>query len=393
MKDLYRKTLSFIGSKLSVKPVIVFESSPALTDSARVLFDGIVERKLNYRYKMIWFVEDPMSSRYDAIRTIHNLELIRIGNKNIVDKVMFHFKRDYIMATCQYYLFSNVNYSKVKPKPMQMFYYTTHGIGLKQVKDRLYPSELFSKVAVMSELSKDWLSAVYDDMENKAVNNGHPRLDLLNQDSKYLDLKFRKDNDIAPDQTLIIWVPTYRTHQSGDTNDLNTLEHESDIPLLKTTRDWEKVNQGLKENSTTLILKPHPAQDLSKVKIDNYSNIKMLGNPYLLDKDIHLYSLLNIMDAMITDYSSIGYDFMPLDRPLAFSVDDLELWSENVGFINEDILSNMPGNILKSAEDLIHFISHLSEDEYAVERRSLEKKYHDHATKSSTERTIEYLNL
>lgn len=396
MKKIYITVIKFLGKLVPVKNKIVFESSPEMSDSARVLFDGIIDAGLNDKYKLIWYVQDPTAPRLDKYKQIKNVEFKSIKTDNIVQKLFLNIKRDFTMASCKYYLFSNVNYSKVPPKANQMFYYTTHGIGLKQVKDRLYPSTLFSRVATMSDLTKDWLSAVYNEVDVKGVNNGHPRLDLLNQDNELvsnIDAQYRKDFGIDKSSKIIIWVPTYRTHQSGDTNDLETGENETDIPLLKVQKDWNLVNEALKDTNSVLVLKPHPAQDLNKVHIEDLSNIRLLSNDYLIENDIHLYSFLNITDGMITDYSSVGYDFLLNDKPLAFSVDDLEIWSKNVGFIDTDIDALMPGDILKTPEDLVYYIKNLENDEFNSERNILKDKFHDYNEVSSTERTIKYLEM
>lgn len=87
-----------------------------------------------------------------------------------------------------------------------------------------------------------------------------------------------------------------------------------------------------------LIIKLHPMvtnSDLSQYK--GFSNIFFLSSQDLLDYDVQLYSIIGKCDALISDFSSVVYDFMALDRPIGYVLTDLNSYAndKNEGFIHE----------------------------------------------------------
>ncbi len=53
-------------------------------------------------------------------------------------------------------------------------------------------------------------------------------------------------------------------------------------------------------------------------------NLHILEDNYLRDKRLDLYEVVNAADLLITDYSSIYFDYLLLDRPIIFTPLDLE---------------------------------------------------------------------
>ena len=51
-----------------------------------------------------------------------------------------------------------------------------------------------------------------------------------------------------------------------------------------------------------------------------------------LKKGLSVYALLRNADALITDYSSAYFDYMLLNRPIAFTVEDIEEYRKRSGF-------------------------------------------------------------
>ena len=95
-----------------------------------------------------------------------------------------------------------------------------------------------------------------------------------------------------------------------------------------------------------------------------------------------LYALLGQADGLITDYSSVYFDYLLLNRPIGFTVDDMEEYMKNRGFVVDDPRPLMPGQFLNTPEDFCGFLSDLLEgrDPYGEERlrvKELTNKYDD----------------
>ena len=68
------------------------------------------------------------------------------------------------------------------------------------------------------------------------------------------------------------------------------------------------INQTLAQNRVLLLIKPHQSQEMSFIKVSDYSNICIITNSMLENNKVQLYSLLSQVDALITDYSSIYHE-------------------------------------------------------------------------------------
>ncbi|WP_251619754.1 CDP-glycerol glycerophosphotransferase family protein [Odoribacter lunatus] len=137
--------------------------------------------------------------------------------------------------------------------------------------------------------------------------------------------------------------------------------------------DFEVLNSSLRKKQALFLLKLHPATNLN-VDISKYSNVLMV------DKNIDIYPLLPVTDILITDYSSIYYDYILMkekhillfpfdysdyiskDRDLAFDFDKytpgvraytfrelLDYIENQIPIINDDkewIINQFWGNVL-----------------------------------------------
>ena len=116
------------------------------------------------------------------------------------------------------------------------------------------------------------------------------------------------------------------------------------------------------------------------MKITDQSNIRVLTGIRVKELHIDNYRLLSCTDAMISDYSSAASEYLQLNRPIAYSTDDMEVYK--LGFIVDDIHSLMAGPEIKNLCDMMEFIKDVvdEKDDYEEKRLNLRKyffKYHD----------------
>ena len=90
-----------------------------------------------------------------------------------------------------------------------------------------------------------------------------------------------------------------------------------------------------------------------------------------------LYCLLPATDALITDYSSVYFDYLLLNRPIGFVVDDLEHYRRQRGFLLEPVERWMPGEHFRSVNDLEGFIRDVAagRDPYRGHRNGLSEMF------------------
>lgn len=107
--------------------------------------------------------------------------------------------------------------------------------------------------------------------------------------------------------------------------------------------------------NSLLIIKIHPMQDLNDIKVHDYSNIKLLNGKSVKILGVENDRLMKDADALIGDYSSAAYDFMHLDRPVGFTMDDAKEYK--LGFFVDNPIELIGGQIIKNVKDYMHFIN------------------------------------
>ena len=108
-------------------------------------------------------------------------------------------------------------------------------------------------------------------------------------------------------------------------------------------------------------MKPHFAQDISYITNLNLSNILFINDAFFTKNQISSYEFVGNCDALITDYSSIYYDFMLCDKPIALVWEDIEEYKQNPGFAIgvEKYLDG--GEQVYSLDELNLFVKHVAE--------------------------------
>lgn len=174
----------------------------------------------------------------------------------------------------------------------------------------------------------------------------YPRCELLFWDKEKLkqfisDIEDRSTyqlvETISSYKKVYIYMPTWR--------DLKT-DFLSDSEI-----DFIQLNKILEEKSYLLLLKLHPLTKINKEELISLPNIMLLNN------DIDIYPLLPFTDVLITDYSSIYYDYLLMkdknillfpfdyheyitkDRDFAFDFDEYTPGRRAMNF--EELLSNI----------------------------------------------------
>ena len=100
----------------------------------------------------------------------------------------------------------------------------------------------------------------------------------------------------------------------------------------KDTKEAEKLNAFAQANRMLIVIKPHPAQDLSFIKMQSLSHIRMISDQFFAEHQITSYEFVNASAALITDYSSIYYDYLLRDHPIALTWEDIEEYRQDPGF-------------------------------------------------------------
>ena len=278
---------------------------------------------------------------------------------------------------CKYY-FSGVLGERFACKPgnKQISVQMWHGIALKALvytKKRQYMLKSFTHALCYSEfvaeiMKKDWN---FDD--SKVLLSQNPRDDWMFSGKDCFSMF-----DIPTDRKTVMWLPTFRNNTASQFFDSNI-----DFPLLNDKLVCE-LDRYLKDCNINLVIKLHPLQREIGFLHGDFSNIYLLENKDFDNSECEFYEMLGQADALLSDYSSVAIDFMLLDRPLGYVIDDIGEYDSRRGFHVDDPLKFMPGHHISNFEELKVFLKDIENgaDVYREERHKINNvlnKYQDGA--------------
>ena len=110
---------------------------------------------------------------------------------------------------------------------------------------------------------------------------------------------------------------------------------------------------------------------------------------------LQLYDILNKFDAMISDYSSITFDYLHLNRPIGYTLDDFDEYEKSRGFAYENPKDYMPGHHIYNFDDFLNFIKDVADkkDEFEAERKRVQKEVGLVEGWNNCQRILEWFHL
>lgn len=149
---------------------------------------------------------------------------------------------------------------------------------------------------------------------------------------------------------VFLYAPTWR-------DDSRDFIEEARIDLVK-------LNNLMKENNSIFIFKLHSA---TRINID----LSSFSNLILIDHKLDSISLLKIAHCLITDYSSIYFDYLCLDRPIIHFCFDLDSYLKNREMYL-DYNDSVAGAKVSSFEELLYEIEYIinNNDRYSNLRKN-----------------------
>lgn len=353
--------------------IIIFESQPNFADNTYWFFKYLTENTdIPKKYKLVWLVKDNSEFRSSLCDT--KIECIARNQKSFIEKLkyLYYYNFAKFIIDCNGYVY--------KKNHKQKRIFLGHGMPLKIVKEYdLIKGEVDMNMITSYNFNKHF----YDigDTDENMRNYGYCRTDIMAENAG-----IRKNRD----KTYIIWMPTYRQHTRSATFRIEN-NFPLGLPVIKSHEQMAEINEFLKENNTVLYLRPHPAQDVSVMKLDEMSNIVIADNNYLDGRQI--YDFLTETDALITDYSSVYYDYLMIDRPIAMAIEDLEDFSSKWPMFYDDFKANYKCPYIYTLDDLKQFIKDVANDNdtYKEERTKALNRFYDYTDGKTCERIYTFM--
>ena len=286
-----------------------------------------------------------------TLQSKNNIEkMLKTYNFNNVQIVLYKsFDYYKVLATAKY-LFNDTTFPKVFTKREgQVYTNTWHGTPLKKmgkdVVNRRYAvgnvkrNLMFSDYLVYpNEEMKDKMVSAYGlkNLYNGTIlNAGYPRNAIFfNRESeKKLRKKYKLEN-----KQIIVYMPTWRGIMTARKQDEQLGEI---IDLMRYMEEHLNDNQILYVKMHVLVQKA--------LKFGDFKHIK--GFP----TGVETYEMLNVADTLITDYSSVFFDFANTGKKIVLYTYDEEDYTRTRGFYYS--LQDLPFPKVKTPEELVKEIN------------------------------------
>lgn len=225
----------------------------------------------------------------------------------------------------------------------------------------------FDHVVVGSDVMAEIFMKSFNLKKEKILPTGIPRTDFYFKEEakqKAVAALIHK-HPVMKGKKVILYAPTYRDHE---------LEH------FNLVLEIEKMARELGKEYI-LILRLHPA-------IENKADFSTRYPDFVMDLSSSQYEINDLLvaaDYLITDYSSIPYEFSLLRKPMIFFTYDLEDYKQERGLMG-DFEDNLPGPMVKKTDTIIELIKTTSFDLTIVDYYA--EKWNQYSKGSSSQNLV-----
>ena len=309
------------------------------SDSPKEIFDVLQAEKRDLEY--IWSYNRKVNQSYDNTRIIERLS----------PAYYYH------LATSRYWI-NNQNFpTYIKKRRSTSYLQTWHGTPLKRMlhdieeiqgRDETYLERVSSAVKSWDYLlspsryaTESFKSAFR--YAGPVIEEGYPRNDIFyreNSASQAQELKERLKID--PDKKVILYAMTFRDNQTAGN------KFTIDLPI-----DFEKFHERLGDEYV-LLIRLHVVIS-SKLKIPAEYKESIINVSSYPD----IQELMLISDALVTDYSSVFFDFLNTDKPILFYTYDLEEYRDKLRGFYIDFEKDAPGPLCLTEDALYDSMAEL----------------------------------
>lgn len=343
--QLYR---SFFMKMPLKEKTIVFESflGKSYSDSPKYLYEYMLKNNMDYNY--VWIFNEKG-------RTIP-------GNPKQVKRLSLAYY--YYLATSKYWISNSRMPKQLDKREGNVYIQTWHGTPLKKLvfdmndihsanpnykEDFFKQSRRWDYLVSANQYSSDIFRRAFK-FEKEMLEFGYPRNDILyHKDIKRLSDTVKRRLGIPLEKKVVLYAPTWR-----DDEFYKPGKYKFSLKL-----DLQAMKKELCDEYV-VILRTHYfiADHIDTTGMDDFV--------YNLSKYDDIAELYVISDLLITDYSSVFFDYANLRRPILFYTYDLEKYRDILRGFYLDMENEIPGPILKTTDEVIRSIQRLErvQEEY-----------------------------
>ncbi len=365
--------------------LIIFEAYQGgkYTCSPKAIYEAMIKEPRFDDFTFVWFFSEP--KEYENVKALNRAKLV---NCESAEYYQWYAKAKYIVT-------NSIGTKIGTVREGQVYIQTWHGTplkklgfdiennegnplnSLKEIGERYQiESKKISYMISPSKFTSEKLNSSFRlskyNEKAKILETGYPRNDaLINSTAEDVSLLKEKLGITDGNKKVILYAPTFR-----DNN------HETGVGY---TWDLGFQIDRLKEelgDEFIMLFRTHyfigNTIDLSQHKdfIINVTNYPEINDLYL------------VADLLITDYSSVFFDYAVLKRPIIYYMYDLAEYRDDVrGFYLD--LNELPGDIVEKEEDLIESIRNTARFKLDDKYKEFNEKYNYLEDGNASKRVID----
>ncbi|MGM9948353.1 CDP-glycerol glycerophosphotransferase family protein [Floccifex sp.] len=315
------------------------------SDNPKALHQYLIQDQRFKDYQFVWAIKN------------HKKKQLNIPNAKVIE--YFSFSYFYYLAHSKIWIVNCKLPGYVLKKEQQIYLQTWHGTPLKKLAHDIelnedatfYRSQMDAQsmyktydvdvkrynymISPNAFCTKIFPSAFRIDPE-KLIETGYPRNDILSLVDKNRVLEKKKQMHLPLDKKIILYAPTWR--------DNSYVAAGYTFELKANFRKWKEYLQ----EDYIVLFKPHYLI-INSFKEDQ----ELKGFLYSMDATMDIAQLYEIADCLVTDYSSVFFDYAILNRPIYFYMYDLEEYAQDLRGFYLDIHTDLPGKIYREEDSLL----------------------------------------
>lgn len=334
-KHLYR-------SKFLKKPVV----------KNRIMFETFFGKSYSDSPKYIYeYIAKTYPGKYELIWVLNERTKLPYGGKRVK---RFSLKYMYYLATSKYFVYNVRQPSFFKKRKGTVFFETWHGTPLKKLafdldevfgaspnyKKQIYKqSRSWDYLLAANQFSSDTFRRCYR-YDGKMCECGYPRNDIMHAENRdEMAAKVKKELNIPADKKVLLYAPTWRDDECYGHG-----QYKFELKL-----DLNRMKERLGDDYIVLLRTHYYIADSIDTTV--YGDFTRNVSRYSDISELYLVS-----DIIITDYSSVFFDFANLKRPMLFYTYDLDKYRDILRGFYIDMEKELPGPLLFTTDEVIDSI-------------------------------------
>lgn len=345
------------------KDTILFESNMGrnYTGNPKAIYEKMIEQGMDYLYHIVFVLED--------------VDTPIPGNVYKIKKNRLKYL--YYMATAKVWVSDSRMPAFIRKRKGVTYIQTWHGTPLKKLALDMDDVVMAGETTIENykksfyENTRTWDYLISQNhfsteifrrcfaFDKTMLEIGYPRNDtLLNNNYPEHIIELKQKLNLPLDKKIILYAPTWRDDEFYGNGKYKF------SPKL----DFDMAREQL-QDEYVMIVKYH------YLIMDNIDWSGYRGFIYDYDLTYDIADLYLVSDYLITDYSSVMFDYSLLKRPMFFYAYDLEKYKNELRGFYFDFIEEVPGPISQTTNQLLSDIRSYDAQNYASKYKAFHDKY------------------